>query len=180
MHSGPPSAWVRRFASLVTPGAEVLDLAAGAGRHGRLFLAAGHPVTFVDRDVSGLADLSGAPGAPVYGASVLAVDLEGGGPFPLAGRLFGGVVVTNYLHRPLLPAVVAAVGPGGVLLYETFAEGNEALGGRVRNPDFLLAHGELLEAVRGQLRVVAYEDVVDPGSPPAAVQRICAVRPAVA
>ena len=151
----------------------MLDLAAGSGRHGRLFLAAGNPVTFVDRDISALADLDGVPGA-----CLLAADLEDGGAFPLAGRLFGGVVVTNYLHRPLLAGLVAAVAPAGVLLYETFAEGNEALGGRVRNPDFLLRHGELLEAVRGHLRVVAYEDVVEPGSPPAAVQRICAVRPA--
>lgn len=174
--NGPPSGWVRRFASLVPPGAEVLDLAAGTGRHGRLFLAAGHPVTFVDRDTTRLADLTGPPGASVAGAAVLAADLEDGGPFPLAGRVFGGVVVTNYLHRPLLAAVVAAVAPGGVLIYETFADGNEALGGRVRNPDFLLRHGELLDAVRGELAVVAYEDVVEPGSPPAAVQRICAVR----
>ena len=95
---------------------------------------------------------------------------------PLPGRTFGGVVVTNYLHRPLLENLVAAVAPGGVLIYETFAEGNEALGGRPRNPDFLLRHGELLDLVRGRLRVVAYEDVVLGEPNPAAIQRICAVR----
>jgi SAM-dependent methyltransferase len=149
----------------------VLDLACGGGRHARLFAEAGHPVTAVDIDLSGLGDLAGQPRLELVQA-----DLEGGEPFPLPGRTFGGVVVTNYLHRPLLDDLVAAVAPGGVLIYETFAEGNEKLGGRVTNPDFLLRHGELLELVRGRLRVVAYEDVVVGEPKPAAVQRICAVR----
>ena len=179
MHEGRrPSDWVRRFVPLVPDGAPVLDLASGSGRHTRLLLASGHPVTAVDIDVSGLADLAGRPGA-----EILQADLErGDGPFspggPLAGRSFGGVVVTNYLHRPLLEGLVAAVAPGGVLIYETFCEGNEALGNRVTNPDFLLRHGELLELARGRLRVVAYEDVVVAEPKPAAIQRICAIRPA--
>ena len=171
MHDAPPSAWVTRFAGLVPEGSPVLDLAAGAGRHGRHFLARGHPVTFVDRDVSALPDLVTAEEA-----EVLAADLEDGSAWPLGERRFGGVVVTNYLHRPVLPAVVAAVGPGGVLIYETFAVGNAELGGRVTNPDYLLRPGELLGAVAGELRVVAYEDLVLDGPHPAAVQRICARR----
>jgi SAM-dependent methyltransferase len=153
---------------MVPVGAPVLDLACGGGRHARLFAEAGHPVTAVDIDLSGLGDLARHPRVEPVQA-----DLEGGEPFPLPGRTFGGVVVTNYLHRPLLDDLVAAVAPGGVLIYETFAEGNE---GRVTNPDFLLRHGELLELVRGRLRVVAYEDVVVGEPKPAAVQRICAVR----
>lgn len=176
-HSVAPqaSAWVRRFAGLVPAGAPVLDLACGGGRHTRLFAEAGHPVTAVDIDLAGLGDLAAHPNV-----ACLRVDLEGGGSVlaggVLAGRTFGGVVVTNYLYRPILGDLVAAVAPEGVLIYETFAEGNERLGGRVTNPDFLLRHGELLEAVRGELRVVAYEDVVVSEPRPAAVQRIAAVR----
>ena len=163
-----PSAWVRRFAPLVPAAGAVLDLAFGGGRHSRLFLAAGHPVTAVDSAVSGLADLAGREGLEIVEA-----DLEDGRPFPLAGRSFAGVVVTNYLHRPLLPALVEAVASGGLLIYETFARGNERFG-RPSNPDFLLAPGELLDAVRGRLRVLAYEDLLVENPRPAAVQRIAA------
>ena len=151
-HQGPqePSPWVLRFAGRVPEGGPVLDLACGGGRHSRLFLARRHAVTAIDRDISGIADLSGTPGL-----EALEADLENGSPFPLAGRRFAGVIVTNYLYRPLLPALVAAVAPGGVLIYETFARGNERFG-RPRNPDHLTRPGELLEAARGKLRVVAY------------------------
>ncbi len=170
----PPSPWVVRFAGLVPAGGAVLDLACGAGRHGRFFLGRGHPVTFLDRDVGALADLAGRPGVEILGA-----DLEAGGPWPPGDRRFAGVVVTNYLHRPILPAIVAAVAPGGVLIYETFARGHERFG-RPANPDFLLMPGELLEAVAGRLEVVAYENL-EVGEPRAAlVQRIAAVRPAPA
>jgi SAM-dependent methyltransferase len=152
------------------PAGPVLDLACGGGRHGRLFHARGHPVTLVDRDLSGVADLAG-----LDRVEAIATDLEDGRPFPLAGRGFAGVVVTNYLYRPLLPALVAAVQPGGVLLYETFAQGQQHLG-RPTNPDFLLAPGELLEAVRGALAVTAYEDRTLHRPDAARVQRICAVR----
>lgn len=173
MHETAPMAWVARFAPLVPPLSPVLDVACGGGRHTRLFVAAGHPVTAVDLDLSGLGALADDPRVEAVQA-----DLEGGefSAGPLNGRTFGGVVVTNYLHRPLLGHLVEALGPGGVLIYSTFSEANVALGGRVRNPDYLLAHGELLELARGRLRVVAYEDVIEAGSPPAAVQRLCAIR----
>ena len=166
-----PSPWVERFASLVAAGAPVLDVACGGGRHTRLFLARGHPVTAVDRDVSRLEPRPGTPGLTVVEA-----DLETGGTWPLGDARFGGVVVTNYLHRPLLPALTAAVAPGGVLIYETFAAGNERFG-KPRNPDHLLRPGELLKAVRGKLKVVAYDDLEVSDPRPAVVQRICAVNP---
>ena len=171
-HPVHPSPWVTRFAGLVPDGGPVLELACGGGRHTRLFLARGHPVTAVDIDLSGLADLEGAAGLEAVQA-----DLEAGRPFPLAGRSFAGVVVTNYLYRPLLPDLVAALAPGGVLIYETFARGNERFG-TPRNPDHLLEPGELLEAVHGRLRVLAYEDLTVTMPRPAAVQRICAVNEA--
>jgi SAM-dependent methyltransferase len=159
-----------RFAPLVPPAGTVLDVASGEGRHTRFFLERGHPVVAIDIDVSGIADLREAPGLEVVQA-----DLEDGSAFPLAGRRFEGVVVASYLYRPLFPQLVRAVAPGGVLIYQTFARGQERFG-QPTNPDFLLAPGELLEAVRGQLRVVAYEDIVREEPRPAALQRICAVR----
>jgi SAM-dependent methyltransferase len=163
-----PSAWVERFAGLAASGGPILDVACGGGRHTRLFLARGHPVTAVDRDGSALDDLGDRPDL-----ERLQADLEDGRPFPLAGRQFAGIVVTNYLHRPLFQALIAALAPGGVLIYETFAQGNERFG-KPRNPDHLLRPGELLEAVRGTLRVLAYEDLVVDRPKPAAVQRLCA------
>jgi SAM-dependent methyltransferase len=168
--AGAASAWIRRFAPLVPAGAPVLDVAAGGGRHARLFLARGHRVTALERDVGGLADLADR-------AEIVAADLEDGSPWPLAGRRFGAVVVANYLWRPLLPELVEAVGDHGVLLYETFAQGHEAYG-PPRNPDFLLRPGELLEAVAGRLQVVAYEHGFT-AAPRAAVRhRLCARRSA--
>lgn len=158
-----PSPWIVRFAGLVPPGGPVLDLACGGGRHARFFLSRGNPVTVVDRDLSGVADLDAA--------ERIAADLEDGSPWPLAGRTFAGVVVTNYLHRPLFPRLIEALAPDGVLLYETFAQGQERYG-RPRNPDFLLRPGELLAACAG-LQVVAYEHGLDPG--PAVRERICAL-----
>ncbi len=165
-----PSPWVERFAPRVPPGGEVLDLACGGGRHTALFVGRGHRVVAVDRDLSGLGQL-----ADDTLVEAREFDLEDGSPFPLADREFAGVVVTNYLHRPILPDLVSAVAPGGVLIYETFVRGNERFG-RPTCPDFLLEPGELLETVRGHLRVVAYEDVLVDKPKPAAVQRICAVR----
>lgn len=165
-----PSGWVRRFAARMPQGGSVLDVACGAGRHSRFFLARGCRVTAVDRDVSKVGDLEGKPGFELIEA-----DLEDGSPWPFAGRRFDAVVVTNYLHRPLLPTLVDSVAPGGVLIYETFAEGNERLG-RPTNPDHLLKPGELLEAVRGELEVVAYEMIEIREPIAAVVQRICAVR----
>jgi len=164
-HDAGPSAWVARWAALIRPGGEVLDVACGAGRHARLLARMGFEVDAVDRDPAVFVD-------PPAGVRLLKADIEME-PWPYAGRRFDGIVVTNYLHRPLLPVLVDALETGGVLVYETFARGNERFG-KPSNPAFLLAPGELLEAVRGRLRVVAYEDRVVDLPRPAAVQRICA------
>ncbi|WP_332816400.1 class I SAM-dependent methyltransferase [Ramlibacter sp.] len=161
----PPSDWVCRWSHLVPAGGTVLDVACGAGRHMRWFARLGHVVTGVDRDPGALAFASAA------GRTVQA-DIENG-PWPFAGETFDALVVTNYLWRPLWPALLGSLAPGGVLLYETFAEGNETVG-KPSRPDFLLRHGELLELCRG-LRIVAYEDgYLD--DPPRFVQRAAAVR----
>ncbi|MGM0561852.1 MAG: class I SAM-dependent methyltransferase [Pseudomonadota bacterium] len=166
----PASAWVCRFASLAPEGRPVLDVAAGAGRHTRYFLGRGHPVIAVDRDVRALRDLEDKPGL-----SIVEADLEQDAPPPFAGRGFGVVVVTNYLHRPLLPALLEAVEPGGLLIYETFAKGNERFG-KPSSPDHLLNHGELLQAFAGHLRILAYEDLEFEQPRPACIQRIVARR----
>ena len=165
-----PSAWVTRFGVDVAAGGRVLDVACGGGRHARWFVARGHAVTAVDRDLTGVADLADDPRV-----EFVERDLEDGSPWPFAGREFAAVVVTNYLYRPLLADLVASVAENGWLLYETFAVGNERYG-RPTNPDFLLRPGELLDAVRGVLRVVAYEDLVVDRPRPAAVQRVAATR----
>jgi SAM-dependent methyltransferase len=160
---------VARWADRVPAGGRVLDLACGTGRHARYFAARGHPVEAVDRDPAMLARLDG-----VGGVSTRCADLEGG-PWPYEGERFAGIVVTHYLHRPLFPHLLAALAPEGALIYETFAAGNERYG-RPSNPAFLLKPGELLEVVRGRLRVVAYEDLIVSEPKPAAIQRICALQ----
>ena len=164
-----PSDWICRFAPLAPAECEVLDVACGTGRHVRYFQNRGHRVCALDRNADALSALAALPGV-----ETLAVDLEDGRRWPLERRSFGAVIVTNYLYRPLLPHIVDSVAPGGVLLYETFAHGNEAFG-KPSNPDFLLSPGELLDAVRGKLRVVAYEDGLVETPRPAAVQRLAAV-----
>jgi len=169
-----PSAWVARFTPKAMPGGGALDLACGGGRHARLLLERGWRVTAVDRDTIGVADLQGDPRM-----EILQADLEGAA-WPLLDedgrdRRFGAVVVTNYLWRALLPRIVAAVAPGGMLVYETFARGNERFG-KPSNPDFLLRDGELLEAARGTLTVIAYECLEVAAPKPAMVQRIAARR----
>jgi SAM-dependent methyltransferase len=169
--SAAPSAWVRRFAPLIAPGGTVLDLACGSGRHLRWLAAQGFAVTGVDRDAAALAPLSAL-------AETLVADLESA-PWPLPGRRFDGIVVTNYLWRALFPPIRASLADGGVLIYETFASGQQTLG-RPSRPEFLLETGELLAACAG-LRVVAFEDGFEPGAegfPGRFVQRIAAVRTA--
>jgi len=162
-----PSPWVQRWAHLIAPGSQVLDLACGAGRHMRYLSSLGHQVLGVDRSEEAL-NAASAWGKP------LQADIENE-PWPLPERRFGAVVVTNYLWRPLWPHIVQAVQRGGVLLYETFALGNETVG-RPSRAEFLLAPGELLQmATEGGLRVVAYEDgFLD--APARFVQRLAAVR----
>ena len=166
MHgSEAASDWVRRWSQLIAPGSTALDLACGAGRHLRWLHGLGHRVTGVDRNAEALAACAGL-------GELVCADIENG-PWPLAGHQFGAVVVTHYLWRPLLPTIVASVAPGGVLIYETFAQGNETVG-RPARPEFLLAPGELLAACAG-LRIVAYEDGFLQ-KPDGFVQRITAVR----
>ena len=162
-----PSPWVQRWAHLITPQSAVLDLACGAGRHMQLLAALGHRPLGVDRSPEALA------AASAWGQTLQA-DIESH-PWPLGEQRFGAVVVTNYLWRPLWPRILDAVQQGGVLLYETFAQGQETVG-RPARPEFLLAPGELLTvAAQGGLRVLAYEDGFLP-APERFVQRLVAVR----
>ena len=160
-----PSAWVQRWSHLVPAGGSVLDVACGHGRHMRWLVQLGHAVTGIDRSPEAIAAVAGLGRA-------IEADIESG-PWPLGGETFDAVVVTNYLWRPLLSRIVASVAPGGVLIYETFAVGNETVG-KPSRPDFLLREGELLQVVAG-LRVVAFEDGFS-ANPDRFVQRVAAVR----
>lgn len=144
----------------------MLDVACGTGRHSRWFATRQHPVTGVDRSAEALAALP-------PGVEAVCADIEGG-PWPLAGRTFDAVVVTHYLWRPLFPVLLASLAEGGVLIYETFAQGNETVG-KPSRPDFLLRPAELLQAFAG-LDVVAYEAGFE-AAPDRFLQRLCAVRP---
>ena len=148
----------------------MLDLACGGGRHTRFLRGLGFRVVAADIDVSRVADL-----ASDERIEIVEVDLESG-VWPFDGRRFDGIVVTDYLHRPLLPLLADSLASGGVLIYETFGKGNEQYG-RPRNPDFLLEPGELMRVFASPLDVIAYEQVVDPEPRPAVRQRICARRP---
>ena len=161
-----PSAWLQRWTHLLTPGSTVLDVACGAGRHMRHLAALGHHVTGVDRNPEALALAQGS-------GTVVCADIENG-PWPFAEHTFGCVLVTHYLWRPLLPVIVNSVAPGGVLIYETFAAGNETVG-KPSRPDFLLKPRELLRVTQ-DLHTVAYEDGFE-STPERFVQRIVAVRP---
>ena len=168
--SRAPSPWVERFSPLVREGGTILDLACGSGRHTRVLVSRGYRLVSVDIDVSELRDLSG-----VETIEIVQADLERGA-WPLGRRRFDGIVVTNYLHRPLLPILPDALRPQGVLIYETFAKGNEKYG-RPSNPAFLLEPGELLDAYASRLRIVAYEHSKEALPRPAVRQRVCAVNP---
>lgn len=162
-----PSDWIRRWSHLVPAGGSVLDVACGQGRHMRWFLERNHPVTGIDKAQEAIESIA-------YLGEAICADIEAG-PWPLPGRRFDCVVVTNYLWRPLLPTILDSVAPGGVLLYETFADGNQTVG-KPSRPDFLLQPGELIGRCAG-LRIVAYEDGFLDG-PPCFLQRVAAVRPA--
>lgn len=165
----PPSPWVERFAPLIRSRGTVLDLACGRGRHTRHLRALGHRVVAVDIDVSGLEDLEDDENVEIVEA-----DLEACG-WPFGSRLFDGIVVTNYLHRPLFPVLRDSLAAGGVLIFETFAKGNERYG-RPSNPDFFLEPNELLDAFAPVLTVVAYEHGFETEPRPAVRQRICAIK----
>lgn len=174
-----PSPWVVRFAPLIAAGGTVLDLACGGGRHGRHMLGRDCTVTLVDRDVSAVDDINDPAGAQVIEADLETGDDIFTGSGPLAERHFDGIIVVNYLHRPLFGGLLDALNDGGILIYETFARGNEQYT-RPRNPDHLLKSGELLNLVKGRMQVIAYEHgIVEKGDEPGVisgvVQRICAV-----
>lgn len=167
---GAPLSWIVQWAELFGPDVTILDLAAGRGRHALFFAERGNKVLAVDRDTSRL---------PTHAnIESMTADLEDGSPWPLAGRQFGAAIVTNYLYRPLMPALLDALLPGGVLLYQTFMEGNERFG-KPNRPEYLLKDGELLDLVRGRFSVTAYEArpiSAQRESATAMVQRIAARR----
>ncbi len=178
-HSPKPSPWVERFAPLIADAggggeAWALDLACGGGRHTRLLAGLGVSVMAIDRDISGLDDLEALGSVEVVEADLEAPD-DGTHGLPIEGRRFDGIVIANYLFRPLFPAIFDALKPGGILIYETFAAGNEKIR-RPRNPDHLLARGELLERVAGTFDVIAFEEGMVAGPSPAVIQRICAAK----
>lgn len=165
-----PSAWVTRFLSSIPPRGRVLDLACGRGRHARVLAAAGHDVVAADRDEAALGAL-----AKVAGVSVCLVDLENGAPWPWTPGSFDAVVVSNYLHRLTFDTACGLIRTGGVLIYETFMQGNARFG-KPSNPDFLLEPYELLERTRPAFTTVAFEQGETRASSAAMRQRLCAVR----
>lgn len=160
--------WVKRFTPLIPPGC-VLDLACGGGRNGRFLLEHWYKVTFVDRNISGVADLEQHPGA-----TLLEYDLEAGKPWPFKPEQFSGIIAVNYLHRPLFHHLLNSLAHGGVLIYHTFSAGNERFG-RPGNPDYLLKDNELIEVFGQALEVIDFEQGYKP-DPDRVVQGICAVK----
>jgi SAM-dependent methyltransferase len=158
-----PSAWVVRWAPLITRG-RVLDLACGGGRHARYLAGLGHETTAIDREPQSLESIR-----------FVRAELEDGSPWPLPGEQFQGIVVANYLHRPLFADIASALAPGGVLIYETFMRGNERFG-KPSNPAYLLEPGELWRAFAG-LHIIAFEQGLSLEPKPAMRQRLCARRP---
>ena len=173
-----PSAWVQRWAHLVKPQGVVLDVACGRGRHARWFYERNHALALVDISQDAIDSIAGIILLPGDRYEAVVADIENG-PWPFAGRQFDAVVVTNYLWRALMPTLLTSLAPGGVLIYETFTQGNETVG-KPSRPDFLLRTGELLQVCSG-LRIVAFEEGFHAGQgghSPRFVQRIAAVREA--
>lgn len=165
-----PSRWLQRWVDLIPHGGRVLDVACGGGRHAVFLARRGYQVTAVDRDLEASAAVRDTPGV-----AWLEHDLEAD-DWPFAANSWHGIVVVNYLHRPLIPHFIAALAPGGALIYATFAQGQQRHG-RPRDPRHLLLPGELLEAVRGHLHIVAYEDVEETTPMPCRRQRLAALKP---
>ena len=164
-----PSSWVRRFASLIPQGGLVLDLACGSGRHATYLTELGYRVLAVDQDVTILEQHKN----PLIRCQACNLELE---TWPLEDLELSGIVVTNYLYRPQLDRLPQMLSKGGVLIYETFAQGNAQFG-KPSNPNFLLNPGELLAlAARHSLKVIAYEDIYADEPKPAMVQRLCALK----
>ena len=162
-----PSPWVKRFYSLIPSGGKVLDLACGGGRHAIPLANTGYNVTAVDKDLSAL---------PTHERiEQVEANFEDGSLWPLSQKTFDGIVVTNYLHRPLFPILIDSLVPGGVLIYETFAAGNEAFG-RPKNPRFLLKPRELIDAFSSRMFIVAYENGRVTTPRPAVVQRFTGIK----
>jgi len=170
-HEGLAEApWVARWLQLATRDSSVLDVACGSGRHSRFAVGQGHRVVALDRDADALASFD-----DLCGVRTVQADIESA-EWPLVGQKFDVVIVTNYLHRPLFDVLLDSVAESGLLIYETFARGNERFG-RPSNPAFLLESGELLDVVRPALRVLGYEDLFVETPKQAMVQRICACGP---
>jgi len=166
-----PSAWLISHAHHIKPAGTVLDVAAGFGRNARWLAAQGYQVTVVDKDAAALDSMNGLTNIRPHLA-----DIEPDA-WPYTGQIFDAIVVFRYLHRPLFPKLMQSLAPGGVLIYETFMQGQEAYG-RPQNPDFLLAPHELMQAFEPELTVLAFEEGLLQQSPPAMLQRICAAKPA--
>jgi hypothetical protein len=166
------SPWVERFIGGIKSGGVIADVACGRGRHMRLGLGRGYRMVGIDRDLSGLADLDGAPDVELIEA-----DLESGRPLPFTGRQFDGVIVTDYLWRPIFDDILACVGSSGVLIYETFAAAHARLGTRPSRPEFLLQPNELIDRCSPHLTVIAYEQAHLTRPRAKIVQRIVAVGP---
>jgi SAM-dependent methyltransferase len=171
----PASSWVQRWSHLVKPHGVVLDVACGRGRHARWFHELNHALALVDISQDAIDSIAKTISFPNDRCEAVVADIENG-PWPFTGRQFDAVVVTNYLWRALMPTLLASLAPGGVLIYETFTQGNETVG-KPSRPDFLLRSGELLKVCSG-LRIVAFEDGFQAGpegQSPRFVQRIAAV-----
>ena len=163
----PPLDWIVQHAGQIAAPGNVLDVACGRGRHTRYLLSLGYRVTALDRDTGAVSDLAGRPNL-----RIMENDLEDGSPWPVAGEVFQGIVVSNYLYRPLYDALVDALATGGILIYQTFSDGNAAYG-KPRNPNFLLRENELLDVFGPRLTVLDFNQGHTDHPSPAVIQQIC-------